>query len=365
MALRVVKVIDDFQLLTSIEHGLWGSNTSRFSGWKIGDVLVISVNKALAAMGTLAGKPFRSEKKVWDNAPYPYRIPVKFEYAMLPEHRPLILGAVRDALTAEYGAQYGFCILNQVPIADTAASIIFSTIKTATNDLQKIKDNMAEYLAAANVKRAAAGKVPTIKPPTENSPEPLDQLEVSSTEAAEESKHTWAQQCIIELGKISGCLTWVATNDKNKTLNGKSLGTECLKTLPNLGLSAEAMSRISLIDALWLLSGVPVSAFEVETSTSIFSGLLRMADLLVVCPAIKITLFIVAPKNRLTKFAKELTRPTFQKIGLSDYCRFIAIEELTDLLAKVKGLDGYVSPTILDKIAVEIEEPDNAAAAGA
>lgn len=96
-------------------------------------------------------------------------------------------------------------------------------------------------------------------------------------------------------------------------------------------------------------------AFEVETTTSIYSGLLRMSDLLAVVPALKIKLFIVAPKDRQKKFFQEVDRPTFRKIGLSDYCRFISIEDLEDLSEKITGLAG-ITPSVLDNIALQLED---------
>jgi len=33
---------------------------------------------------------------------------------------------------------------------------------------------------------------------------------------------------------------------------GKALGDGCLEALPSMGLNAEALSRISLIDVIWL-----------------------------------------------------------------------------------------------------------------
>lgn len=52
----------------------------------------------------------------------------------------------------------------------------------------------------------------------------------------------------------------------------------------------------------------------------------------------------------------ELSRPTFRKIGLNDFCKFIPVEELHNLLQKVDGLGGHIQPTIIDTIAVESEE---------
>jgi hypothetical protein len=123
-----------------------------------------------------------------------------------------------------------------------------------------------------------------------------------------------------------------------------------------MGLNEEATRRICLIDIIWIRQNTPVCAFEIETTTSIYSGLLRMSDLLSVVPALNIRLFLVAPKDRESGVHAELTRPTFQKVGLDDYCKFVPIENLDDLLSRVKDLKGHVSPSIVDTIAVELEE---------
>ena len=52
----------------------------------------------------------------------------------------------------------------------------------------------------------------------------------------------------------------------------------------------------------------------------------------------------------------ELARPTFRKIGLSDFCKFISTEGLSGLLSKVKDLEGHVQPTIADSIVTGFEE---------
>jgi hypothetical protein len=81
-----------------------------------------------------------------------------------------------------------------------------------------------------------------------------------------------------------------------------------------------------------------------------------MSDLLSVVPSLKINLYIVAPKSRQDRVRAELTRPTFQKIGLNEYCKFIPMEELHKLLSRVEGLQGHIQPTIVDTIATGFEE---------
>jgi hypothetical protein len=52
---------------------------------------------------------------------------------------------------------------------------------------------------------------------------------------------------------------------------------------------------IELIDVLWLRGNAIVAAFEIESTTSIYSGLLRMSDLITTQPNLNIPLYLVAP----------------------------------------------------------------------
>ena len=81
-----------------------------------------------------------------------------------------------------------------------------------------------------------------------------------------------------------------------------------------------------------------------------------MADLLSVVPALKLKLYIVAPENRKEKVMDEIVRPTFRKIGISDYCKYIAIEDLNNLYTRVEGLKGHIQTSIIDTIAIEAED---------
>jgi len=54
MTIRLSKV-DEFQLLTCLQHGLWGSMSARFKDWHIGDGLVITVDKRLTALAEVSG----------------------------------------------------------------------------------------------------------------------------------------------------------------------------------------------------------------------------------------------------------------------------------------------------------------------
>ena len=332
---------------------MWGSKSSRFRDWQEGDYLGFIVNKGLAGFATVAGKPFHSLDIVWDNGLFPYRIPMKFIHVLKSDQRVPILGEVRDILTSSWGPKYGWGILTQSILQDKQAKTLIQTMESRPNILAQIEAEMPTLLAEAKQERDI---LPKLKKRPHRKLKETTSLEEAFESTEEESLHSQIEGALIKLGKATGCSVCIASNDRNRIYQGKPLGGECLKSLPNFGLNEEAVRRISLIDVIWIIKNSPVCAFEVETTTSIYSGLLRMSDLLSVVPSLKINLYIVAPKNRQDKVRSEITRPTFQKIGLNEYCKFLPIEALTKLLSKVEGLQGHIQPTIIDTVATGFEE---------
>ena len=353
LRLRLTKV-DEYQFLTCLKNSLWGSKASRFRDWQEGDYLAFIVNKGLAGFAIVAGKPFRSTEIVWDNGIFPYRIPIKFVHVLRKDQRVPILGEIRDTLTSAWGTKYGWGILTQRILEDNQAETLVKGITSHPNSLPQIEADLGTLLLDAKQERELSSKQ---KEQIKSEPKEYVLLPREEFESKdEESLHSQIESLLIKLGKVTGCSVLIASNDRNRIFQGKPLGEECLKSLPNLGLNEESVRRIGLIDIIWVIKNSPVCAFEVETTTSIYSGLLRMSDLLSVVPSLKINLYIVAPKNRQEKVRAELTRPTFQRIGLNEYCKFITMEELQKLLSKVEGLKGHIQPTIVDTIAVGFEE---------
>jgi hypothetical protein len=84
-----------------------------------------------------------------------------------------------------------------------------------------------------------------------------------------------------------------------------------------------------------------------------------MSDLLAVVPALNIQIYSVAPRERQKKVFAELVPPTFSKIGLSEYCRYIPSEDLSELIGRVKGFGGHIQPSILDTIAIPLEDEED------
>ena len=136
---------------------------------------------------------------------------------------------------------------------------------------------------------------------------------------------------------------WVARNDRSKKWLGKPLG-EIPRMVPELPTQFnEATNRtIELIDVLWLKGNSIVAAFEVECTTAVYSGLLRMSDLLALQPNLEINLFLVAPDERQDKVEQEILRPTFalREKPLAKVCGFISFSKLMENWMASENLDS-------------------------
>jgi type II restriction enzyme len=75
---------------------------------------------------------------------------------------------------------------------------------------------------------------------------------------------------------------------------------------------------VRLIDVLWLdaATGQVAAAFEVDHTTSIYSGIVRLLDLALGSPAASgMRLFLVAPDDREAEVRAQLQRPAFRRVG--------------------------------------------------
>ncbi|MDH6249003.1 hypothetical protein M2129_000980 [Polynucleobacter sphagniphilus] len=132
-----------------------------------------------------------------------------------------------------------------------------------------------------------------------------------------------------------------------------------LTTLP-LSYDKATQSTIGLIDVIWIKNKRSIArAFEVEHTTSIYSGILRMADLVALQPDIKIKMHIVAPLDRQEKFSTEIRRPVFSYMTngrLSDMCTFISYDDVRHI-AELEYLH-HTRDGILESFEVSAEQPE-------
>jgi hypothetical protein len=148
---------------------------------------------------------------------------------------------------------------------------------------------------------------------------------------------------------------WIPKSDRGRIaeLLSDVERASLLEELP-LNNDVTTLSTIEQIDVIWLKGRSIARAFEVEHTTAVYSGLLRMADLLALQPNMDIRLHIVAPDERREKVFREMLRPVFSLLErgpLSKSCTFISYESVS----QISEMDHLSHMN--DSIIKEYEEP--------
>jgi hypothetical protein len=164
------------------------------------------------------------------------------------------------------------------------------------------------------------------------------------------------QALIADIGIKMGLSIWIPRADRAAILKELSWGTD--KVLGRLPLNYDdtTLRTIEQIDVLWLRGRSIARAFEVEHTTSVYSGILRMADLLALQPNMDIKLHIVAPLARREKVFSEIRRPVFSLLDrgpLAESCTYISYDSLREVFGQ-KHL-SHMSDRVLDEYAEEAD----------
>lgn len=231
---------------------------------------------------------------------------------------------------------------------------IVEAIRNATVSPVEREFDDRKYWRRPKIYESTAGEV-TVPEEEEVATEELETEVIKTT-------HEEMQWLLLKLGSDIGLDVWVARNDRNKQYNGVPFSS-----IPNLRKELprqfdEATNRtIELIDVLWLQKDAIIAAFEVEHTSSIYSGLLRMSDLISMQPNLKINLYIVAPDERSDKVIAEVNRPTFARLNpsLPKICKFIPYSRLKKEIEQIGYRCRYMKPQFIDGFA-ESCEPDEA-----
>ena len=279
-----------------------------------GDILLCYLTGVSRWVGLkeVASEPYEDNAPIWSQDSFPCRVKVRPVVTLDAEYG-VPLGSLREGLS--------FFQKMSSPIAWIGQ--FQGSPKEFRPEDGKVIVEAVQSAAATPVKRPVdvrqlARKPPTLRsavgPVTIPEPEPIKSPEPKSFDR-EESEHVEIQWLLLKLGSDMGLDVWVARNDRSRTFRGQEVAKipRLREQLPRQFEEAEARV-IEYIDVLWLGGNAIRAAFEVESTTSIYSGLLRMADLTSMQPNLKIPLYLVAPDERRPKVLTEINRPTFAKM---------------------------------------------------
>lgn len=325
---------------------------------KTGDYLMCYLTGISRWVGVLevAGSPYRDTSPIWKDEVFPCRVPVRVVSALTPETGVPVLD-LRGQLSIfnddRPNAWIGWVRASPAKWSQANGEIIINAIFNAE------KNPVIRSVDKTKLGRRPTGlehKGRTVTVPEEPA--------IGNGETKTEVKaHTEVQWLLLKLGQDMGYDVWVASNDRGRgTSDHKFSELARLKSeLPSQ--FDEATNRtIEHIDVLWFKGNTYVAAFEIESTTSSYSGLLRMSDLIAMQPNLKIPLYIVAPDERRDKVIEEVNRPTFSRLSppMSEMCRFVSFGSLRDRLSAIGSVVGlrYLKPQFLEELSesCEIEE---------
>jgi hypothetical protein len=190
-------------------------------------------------------------------------------------------------------------------------------------------------------------------------PDEEETKEIEITPASEKEKRTSIviQAKLAEIGEILGFKIWLPNSDRTRVLEiWKPKEDSLLGDLP-IVFDDTTLKTIRNIDVLWINRRSIVRAFEVEDTTSIYSGILRMADLLALQPMLNIKIHIVAATERRDAVFSQINRPVFADISghqLSEVCSYISFDQIIEL-SKEKKLK-HMNDSIIDEYSQYLQE---------
>jgi hypothetical protein len=328
---------DVFTLETWNEARAHGLSVSGFRASKLssakqirpGDILICYLyghSRFIGALEATSEAYYAETPRIWQADPFPARVNVR----PLVELKPGSGVLVKDVLDQ----------LVMIPVEKRGNwGVYFQGSPRPLNpaDGEMILDRL----------RAAAGSPTVVELPRPSQKAERDLVSPAEQKEAAPREHYQMQAILLRLGKELGMQAWVARGDRGREYEpGKRLEELSTGSIPRLFLGP-AQAIVESIDVLWLRNNAPIAAFEVEYSTEVYSGLLRMSDLVALQPYIKLRMFIVAPAAREAKVRREILRPTFSRAletPLAETCGFISFERIRDALGRLGEFVQSLSP---------------------
>ena len=325
-----------------------------------GDTLVCYVTRLSRWIGLLKVErgPYKENSPIFttENDPFVVRFKVNAQIwldleSAIPIHEDLIwknLSFTRG-LPLNSTAWTGKVRASLVRLEDVDGEFLANTLKRqhANPTIYPIEKQDLRKLATHSIVRT--DKIVSVSVPED----PLIVNEPTAAPEAEARDSIRMQALLAHIGHQMGMSIWIPRSDRERVLREwKNKEAKILERLP-LNYDDTTLKTIEQIDVLWLRNRSIKRAFEVEHTTSIYSGILRMADLLALQPNMDIKLHIVAPAAKRDKVFQEIRRPVFSLLErgpLSECCTYISYDSLREI-GGLKHLEH-----LLDQVLDEYDE---------
>ncbi|MBF0228950.1 MAG: hypothetical protein HQK63_05070 [Desulfamplus sp.] len=144
--------------------------------------------------------------------------------------------------------------------------------------------------------------------------------------------HSDIQAKLLLIGSYLNYRTYTPDQSKFSAIFNKQLGELCSeKRIPVESIPSLSIETVKFVDVIWFdEEGYPTHAFEVEHTTDITKGLLRLYQIY----KLRIKMFVIADESNRQKFNREIVKTPFTKI--KNEFIFKNYNELDDFFQSVK-----------------------------
>ncbi|MFA7464704.1 MAG: hypothetical protein WCY54_06575 [Syntrophales bacterium] len=297
---------------------VWGSrdstaNRSRFDRMSPGDDILIVEGETIKLLGKIAAKTVNKDlsRELWKNlknteADEGWDL---IYFIANPLEIDLPFSAVRNL----FGYSEDFRLRGFSNIADDRLTEFYDQYDDLYSILQRIK-------AGGPVEKKIMQVQET---PADYTPIPED---VQHDRAV--SDHLSMQWKLIQLGLKTGSKVWIPKNDQQRITSEFEYSEFEQEFTSGIDVPAKYVENI---DVVWKEEFRIDAAFEIENTTAIYSGLLRLSDLKIIAPNSNYPLFIVAPQERRSRVIDQVKRPTFNKLDFRKKVKFLSYEVLNEV----------------------------------
>lgn len=155
--------------------------------------------------------------------------------------------------------------------------------------------------------------------------------------------HAQVQTLLGAIGAAKGFDIWIPRNDRGRLGCGNAPDFQLTNQLPTTYENIRGI--VEQVDVVWLAKGGGQihALYEVEHSTTIYSGLLRFNDIHLVAASLLHRFSIVAEDTRRAKFSRQIHRPTFKASGLHELCSFLEYPEVFGWYTRLYGRDDTLA----------------------
>ena len=310
---------------------VWGSrnspaNRAKFERMQIGDEVLIVEGKNIKLVGRVAAKTVSQElsRELWQNLHGANTDPWSLIYFIA---NPREIDLPFSAFCRLVGYDPDFQLHGFTQVARARLEDFYAQYDDLYSVLLRIR------------KRLPVEKIPVpgvIREESEKSSKELGTDKATWDEPdATAPEHLRLQWLLLRMGKQAGEKVWAPKSDQSRL--AAQFGFSDFEQTFAAGLDTQ-VKYVENIDVVWKHEFRINAAFEVENSTSIYSGLLRFADLTMVAPNTLYPLFLVAPSERRYRIREQLARPTFRHLKIAEKVRYLSYEQ-------VKQIDDFFGTT--------------------